>query len=323
VAAAGLVVCALTLAACSSGPVSSPAATAWVATEASVTLPGSSITPVDLATGQREPKVDIGSLPSAMTFLPGNAGLLVVSQGTDLLREVNPTTHAVEHSVTTGVEPDAIAVAPGGTGGHGIALVANLDANTVTPVDLGTWRAGKPIAVGTEPVAIGVVHRGGADVAFVADFGSNEVTPISLPSLAAGPPIAVGLSPQTIAVSGASVLVGDFGDHTLVPIDASTMSASPAVALPVPPSSSAVDPSGTTLYITGSDSLVPVALPSLVVGTPITVPDVAQAVAFSDSGAMAWVALEDGGLVSVALRSGRVGHPIHLGGHPSAVAIAE
>ena len=56
-----------------------------------------------------------------------------------------------------GVEPDAVAVAPGGSGGKGVALVANLDSNSVTPVDLGTWRAGTPIPVGSEPVAIAVV----------------------------------------------------------------------------------------------------------------------------------------------------------------------
>ena len=74
-----------------------------------------------------------------------------------------------------------MAVAPGGTGGKGIALVANLDSNSVTPVDLGTWRAGTPIAVGTEPVAIAVsVAASGAATAFVADYGSNTVTPIDV-----------------------------------------------------------------------------------------------------------------------------------------------
>ena len=44
---------------------------------------------------------------------------------------------ATFQTFATGTWPDAVAVAPGGTEGRGVALVANLDSNTVTPVDLG------------------------------------------------------------------------------------------------------------------------------------------------------------------------------------------
>ena len=73
-----------------------------------------------------------------------------------MLHEVDTATHAVVHTAGVGVEPDAVAVAPGGTRGKGIALVANLDSNTVTPVDLGTWRAG-PAGGGGQPAG---GHRG-------------------------------------------------------------------------------------------------------------------------------------------------------------------
>ena len=119
---------------------------AWVATGASVTLPGMDVTPVDLATRRIGAKVPVGSLPSALAYTPGGHGLLVVTQGDDTLHEIDTATHDVVHTRAVGVEPDAVAVAPGGTGGKGIALVANLDSNTVTPVDLGTWRAGPPVA---------------------------------------------------------------------------------------------------------------------------------------------------------------------------------
>ncbi|HEY3842995.1 MAG TPA: hypothetical protein VGL48_07045, partial [Acidimicrobiales bacterium] len=148
------------LAACGTGDGTSPGAAAasglraWVATDASVTLPGNAVTPVDLTTRTVGPKVSVGSLPSAMAFAHGGADLLVVTQGTDMLNEIDPATGTVLHSVEVGVEPDAVAVAPGGKGGQGVALVANLDTDSVTPVDLGTWKAGKSIAVGKEPVAI-------------------------------------------------------------------------------------------------------------------------------------------------------------------------
>ena len=185
---------------------------AWVATGASVTLPGTAVTPVALARRHIGAKVSLGSLPSALAYTPESKGLLVVTQGTDSLHEIDPATHQVLHSVGTGVEPDAVAVAPGGTGGKGVALVANLDSNTVTPVDLGTWRAGTPIAVGTEPVAIAVsVAASGAATAFVADYGSNSVTPIDVAALQPGASIAVGPGPQTIAATPSEVLVGNFG----------------------------------------------------------------------------------------------------------------
>ena len=41
---------------------------AWVTTDASVTLPGTAITPVNLSTDQAERGVQVGSLPSAMAF---------------------------------------------------------------------------------------------------------------------------------------------------------------------------------------------------------------------------------------------------------------
>jgi len=300
-----------------------PTAVAWVATGASVTLPGSSLTPVDLASRRAEPGVHVGSLPSAMTFTASDKDLLVLSQGDDTLHAINPVTHALSHAVTTGVEPDAVAVAPGGTGNRGIALVANLDSNSVTPVDLGTWRAGPSIAVGTEPIAIAVTTVNGAATALVVDFGSDAVTPITLSTMSAGTPIAVGTSPEAIAVVGTQALVANFGDQTLTPISTTTLAPGPPVALGVDPTALAVAPSGSTLYVCGGASVVPVTVAGLTVGTPIALPDAAQAIALDARGTTAWVALQSGGLIEVTLATGRVGRPIHLGGHPSALVIAQ
>ena len=44
---------------------------AWVATGASVTLPGTDVTPVNLARGHVGAKVTVGSLPSALAYAPG------------------------------------------------------------------------------------------------------------------------------------------------------------------------------------------------------------------------------------------------------------
>jgi hypothetical protein len=311
------------LAACSN-PVGSTSvrSVAWVATEASVTLPGTDVTPVDLSTRHIGPKVPVGSLPSALAYTAGDKGLLVVTQGDDTLHEINPVTHDVVRSVGVGVEPDAVAVAPGGTGGAGIALVANLDSDSVTPVDLGTWRAGPALPVGTQPVAVAVsVAATGAATAFVADFGSNEVTPIDISKMQTAPPIPVGPGPQSIAVASGQVVVGNFGNRTLTPIAASTLRPGAAVALPVNPTAMAANASGTTLYVCGGASVVPVTVFGMGVHGGVALPGVAQGIALSADGATAWVTQQAGSMVPVALATGKPGRPIHLGGHPSAIVI--
>ena len=311
------------LAACSM-PVGSTAVhdVAWVAKGASVTLPGMDVTPVNLARRHIGTPVPVGSLPSALAYAPGGSALLVVTQGDDELHEVDTATHDVVRSAGVGVEPDAVAVAPGGTGGKGIALVANLDSNTVTPVDLGTWRAGPPVPVGTEPVALAVfVGASGAATAFVADFGSNTVTPIDISTMQPGAAIPVGPGPQAVAVAAGQVLVGNFVNHTLTPINATTLRPGGSVFLPLNPTGIAVAPSGNDAYVCGGAAVVPVTLPELVVGPPVGLPDVAQGIALSADGATAWVTQQAGSLVSVSLATGKVGTPIRLGGHPSAIVI--
>lgn len=322
----GALTSALALAACAS-PVGSTSVRdmAWVTTGASVTLPGMDVTPVDL-TGRHHIRapVAVGSLPAALAYTAGDHGLLVVTQGDDALHEIVPATHKVIHTVTVGVEPDAVAFAPGGTDGQGIALVANLDSDSVTPVDLGTWKAGRPIAVGAEPVAIAVsvpTAGSGTPTAFVANYGSNTVTPIDVATLQPGAAIAVGPGPQTLAVASGQVLVGNFGNATLTPINAATLRPGAAVALPLNPTGIAVDASGATAYVCGGAGLVPVTLAGLAVGTQIALLDAAQGVALSADGTTAWVTQQAGGLVPVTLATGRVGRPFHLAGHPSAIVI--
>jgi hyaluronoglucosaminidase len=317
------------LAACAKTPAGSTTtrSVAWVTTSASVTLPGKGITPVDLPKGRAGQQVVLGSLPSALAYTAGDTGLLVVTQGDDTLHEVDPATHAVVHIAGVGVEPDAVAVAPGGTGGQGMALVANLGSNTVTPVDLGTWHPGPPIAVGSQPVAIAVETPApgtpGSPTAFVADFGSDQVTPIDLATMQAGPPIAVGPGPQTLAVVAGDVLVGNFSNSTLTPIDIATLRPGAAVPLPLNPTAMAVASAGSTAYVCGGAGVVPVTVTigQVALGTVITLPGVAQGIALDETGTTAWVTQRAGSMVPVTLSTGAVGRPVHLGGHPSAIVI--
>jgi DNA-binding beta-propeller fold protein YncE len=301
---------------------------AWVTTGASVTLPGTGVTPVDLATRRQGATVPVGSLPAALAYTAGDRGLLVATQGDDMLREIDPATHDVVHAVTVGIAPDAVAVAPGGTRGQGIALVANLDSNTVTPVDLGTWRPGPPVAVGSEPVAIAVappLPGSGTVLAFVANFAGNTVTPIDVATMGTGAPIAVGPGPQALAVTSGALLVGNFGNATLTQVNTATLRPEPAVPLPFAPTGIVAGAGGSAAaaYVCGGAGLAPVTLTALgpAVGTQIVLPDAAQGVALSADGATAWVTQQAGGLVPVTLATGKTGPAVQLGGHPSAIVI--
>jgi hyaluronoglucosaminidase len=322
--AVALTMAAAVLAGCSSS-VGGTAATdvAWVATGASVSLPGSGVTPVDLDRGRPEAQVFVGSLPSALAYTPGDQGLLVVAQGDDTLSEIDPATHEVVHTASVGVEPDAVAVAPGGPGGKGIALVANFGSNSVTPVDLGTWRSGRPVAVGSQPVAIAVSTQDpNAATAFVADFGSNQVTPISLPGLSPGPPVDVGPSPQTVVASKGYVLVGNFGNRTLSAFAAATHHVVITVPLPFNPTGLAATPSG-RVYACGGAAVAEVTVTGFgpVVGTPLTLPGVAQGIALSRRGTTAWVTARSGFMTEVDLVHDRLVRKIQLGAHPSAIVV--
>jgi hyaluronoglucosaminidase len=322
--ALALMVVVPALAGCSSAGSGTPATdTGWVATGASVTLPGSGVTPVDLSGGRAEGQVFVGSLPSALAYTPGDTGLLAVAQGDDTLSEIDPTTHQVVRTVGVGIEPDAVAVAPGGKGGKGVALVANFGSNTVTPVDLGTWRAGRPVPVGRQPVAIAVSPEGpGAATAFVADFGGNEVTPISVPALAPRSAVPVGPGPQTAVVSRGYVLVGNFGNHTMSALDAATGHLVTTVPLPFNPTGLTATRSG-RVYACGGAAVATVTVTGFgpVVGTPLTLPGVAQGIALDRRGTTAWVTLRAGLMAEVDLVHDRVVKKITLGGHPSAVVV--
>ena len=240
--------------------------------------------------------MQVGSLPSALAYTPGGQGLLVVTQGDDELHEIDTATHQVRARGRRRVEPDAVAVAPGGTGGRGVALVANLDSNSVTPVDLGTWRAGAPIAVGTEPVAIAVsVAASGAATAFVADFGSNAVTPIDVATRQAGAAIAVGPGPQTIAATPGEVLVGNFGNRTLTAINPAALRAGGTIPLPLNPTGIAVAPSGATAYVCGGAAVVPVAVVGLTLGRARSrCPTPPRGSRLTADGSTAWVTQQAG-----------------------------
>ncbi len=314
---------------------------AYVCNFAYASQPGSTLATVDVADGRRGSWVGAGSLPSALAATPDGRRLLVANQQSDTVTVVDTADDHTVATITTGLEPDAVAVSPDGR----TALVANLDDDTVTPIDLTTMAAQTPIAVGARPDALAIGGPSGT-TALVADGQSNTVTIVNLSTRQTGPVVAVGSEPDAIAITalsgdraeaaGAEVaLVANFGDGTVTPIDMSTWRAEGPITVGVGPTDIAVPPglpSGAPAsvpssarpqraWVSGGNSLVPIDLDTLTRGPAIDVGHIAEAVAISNDGRSAWVADQNGTVVSVALASGATGRPIFVGGRPSAIVI--
>ena len=181
----------------------------------------------------------------------------------------------------------ALRVAPSPT-----ALVANYQSDSVTPVSLATRKPGRPIPVGSAPVAIALTPN--AHTAYVANSGSGTVTPIDTATLTAGRAIPVGADPCAILVSpdGRTAYVVDGASNAVTPIDTAT--GRPRTPIPVGafPRSIVLAPNRSTAYVLdwGGASVTPIDLATSLPGPAIPVGSYPVAMTFSPDGATGFVA---------------------------------
>lgn len=237
--------------------------------------------------------------------------------------------------IRVGEFPDAIAVAPNAR----TAYVTSYTANTVTPIDLLTGKAGRPIPAGNGPAGIAIAPDG--TTAYVTDAGTapigDTVTPIDLVTRRAESPITVGDGPQAIAitpdgkmayVTDAGAIVsgqsGPIGD-TVTPIDLATHRPLPPITVGNAPVAIAI--SGGTAFVanSGSESVSTINLATRTTGAAIPLAGAPESIAFA--GEDAWVAVSKTSLPSansltpINLISQTAGTPVPVGSGPSAVAI--
>lgn len=180
----------------------------------------------------------------------------------------------------------------------GTAYVINSGGGTVTPINLATSTAGKPIDVSGEPVAMTIAPDG--KTAYVATGFTNSRT-----------------SAQAVQ-----------------PIDLATNTAGKPIDLQAPPDAIVITPNGKTAYtINGFPSLTltPISLATNTPGKPIKLSEPPQAIAMAPDG-KAYVAIQTGSMtshgfrtaydfMSLDLATGRLGKPVGLNGEPEAIAI--
>jgi YVTN family beta-propeller protein len=348
--AAGLLTAALMVipagvALAGTAPAISPATdpTAWVGSANSDSAPV--ITPVNTAAGT---PITVGCpysggcLTYAVAVSPngGMAYALVASvdqpapsQGT--VYPVNLSTDAVGTGLTVGqIGPytSTIAITPDGS----TAYVTNSAGDTVVPVNLGTWKAGPAITVGSDPSSIAFSPDGGT--AYVTNSGGDTITPIKVSTNTAQTPITVGSGPDAIAIApdGTTAYVANENDSTVSPVSLTTGTAGPPIALPAGsyPDAITIIPNGATVYVAnqfGADpgSVSPISTATNTAGPPITLPSGwwgyadPYALAASPNGSAVYaVDWGNGQTDPISTATGTVGTPVVTGQEPSDLAFS-
>jgi YVTN family beta-propeller protein len=204
------------------------------------------------------------------------------------------------------------------------AFVVNSASDTVTPVNLVTSRAGKPIRVGADPRAIAITPSG--RMAYVVNSGSGTVTPIATGTRRAETPIRVGRDPQAIAIApdGATAYVTNAGSDSVTPINLANGTAGTPIPVGSQPHAIAITPDGRTAFVLnwGGSSVTPISLRSGRAGLPIGVGSYPFAISVAPDGTTAYVASYGSDTVTpISVAGLRAGRPIRAGQAPDAIAV--
>ncbi len=210
----------------------------------------------------------------------------------------------------------------------------------VVPVDLGTGKEGRPIAIGAVPEGLVITPNGRM---LYAILDSGLITPVDLVAGRAMKPIHVKSGAQSMAVSpdGRTLYVST-NDESLVAIDIATGNQGAPIPLPQPANPDdigaspvggiAVTPDRKELYVdSGDDTVVPVDIASGKPGTPIQIAgDTSLALAMAPDGKTLYVAVDGGydssngpnSLVEINTATNAPSKPIALGPDPITLSVA-
>jgi DNA-binding beta-propeller fold protein YncE len=210
------------------------------------------ITPIDASTGIAEHSIGLGGLlPVALAVAPGAKTLYVVAVGGDeegSPGSVVPITTATDRAgrpIAVGTAPLAIAITPNGKtayvlNGIDAATTPETTPATVTPIDLATRTALRPIKVGTLPLSMTMSPNG--KLLYVVDSNQSNpgepsaITPVDTATDTAAPAIKLARDSVPFSVEGLA-----FGENSasayaitssgIVPINTATGSLGKVIGL--------------------------------------------------------------------------------------------
>jgi DNA-binding beta-propeller fold protein YncE len=235
---------------------------------------------------------------------------------------------------------------------RGTAYVIDSGGGTVTPIDLATNTAGKPIDVPGEPIAMAVAPH--AKTAYVASGATNSgpeptsaqtVTPIDLTTNTAEKPITLTDPGDAIAIAPdgkTAYIINGFPARTVTRINLATNTAEKPIDLSAEPEEIAMAPDGNTAYLAVAAStlqydFIPFDLATNKLGKPVKLgSEQPQAIAIASDGKTAYVVSQSSSTViavtPIDLTTLKTEKPIKIStkpgptkgyyGQPLAIAIA-
>jgi DNA-binding beta-propeller fold protein YncE len=283
-------------------------------------------------------------------WVPPNGTAYVINSGGGTVTPIDLATSTAEKPIDVSGEPVTMAIAPDGKtayvgSGAATAGAEPTSEQTMTPIDLATNTAGKPINLQQPPDAI-VITPDGKTAYVINGFPSRTVTPIYLATGTPEKPITlspsdvlqvfslIAMAPDGkiyVAAPQPGTKTPAYGDF--MPFDPATNSLGKPVKVSGAPVAIVIAPDGTTAYVMSYPGTVtPIDLTTNTAGKPINIggKPLARgfigepfAIAISPDGTTAYVANGASGTVTpINLTTSTPGKPIHISGKPGADAIA-
>jgi predicted alpha-1,2-mannosidase len=206
-----------------------------------------------------------------------------------------------------------------------LAYVADPFDNAITPFDVRTHAAGKPIIVGEFPRDVALSPDG--KHAYVANNASNDVSVVDTATQTVVATVPVGKGPWGIRVTpdGLHVWVANSSDNTVQEIDTTTLQAQKPVPVGADPEALAITQDERRLYVAdvGSNDVTPVDLISSAPLAPIKVGARPRGIAIAPGSAMLYVSnYADNSVTPIEAATGNAGAAIPVGTGPRGLAIS-
>ena len=155
------------------------------------------VTPITISAEHAGTPVNVGQAPSALALSPNGARLLVVDGDTDQVTTIVTKGLRRIHSTRVGISPEAVAFARSGA----TAEIVNTISGTITPVDVASGRADKPISVGTYAYPTQIIPAPDGRTALVLGTYAGTVRLVDTRAQSASGPIKVGALPVAAAIT--------------------------------------------------------------------------------------------------------------------------
>jgi YVTN family beta-propeller protein len=216
---------------------------------------------------------------------------------------------------------------------NGTAYVINSGGGTVTPIDLATSSARKPIIVSGEPVAMTIAPD--AKTAYVASATTNSgpqptsaqaVQPIDLTTNTAEKPIDLQWPADAIVISPdgkTAYIINDLPSRTLTRVDLATSRPGKPITLSGEPVAIAMAPDGKAYVTNQANEFMPIDLVTGRLGKPVKLSGDPVAIAIAPDGKTAYVATLPDTVTPIDLTTNTAGNPINLGGKPGPMGFGE